>query len=61
MTVTATYGELTGSWYVAVGKAELPLGAIDGEDDEDGWSWLTIIGAVVVFGGAALWFFRRKK
>ena len=61
VTVTATYGELTGSWYVAVGKAELPLGAIDGEDDEDGWSWLTIIGAVVVVGGAALWFFRRKK
>lgn len=61
VTVTATYGELTGSWYVAVGKAELPLGAIDGEDDEDGLSWLTIIGAVVVFGGAALWFFRRKK
>lgn len=61
VTVTAKYGEMTGSWYVAVGKAELPTGALDGEDKEEGFSWLTIIGAVVVVGGGALWFFRRKK
>lgn len=61
VTVTAKYGEMTSSWYVAVGKAELPMGAEDGEDEDDGFSWLTIIGAVVVVGGGALWFFRRKK
>ena len=59
--VTAKYGEMTSSWYVAVGKAELPLGAEDGEDEDDGLSWLTIIGGIVVVGGGALWFFRRKK
>lgn len=61
VTVTAKYGEMTSSWYVAVGKAELPMGAEDGADEDDGFSWLTIIGAVVVVGGGALWFFRRKK
>lgn len=61
VTVTAKYGEMTSSWYVAVGKAELPMGAEDSEDEDDGFSWLTIIGAVVVVGGGALWFFRRKK
>lgn len=61
VTVTAKYGEMTSSWYVAVGKAELPLGAEDGEDEDDGLSWLTIIGGIVVVGGGALWFFRRKK
>ena len=61
VTVTAKYGEMTSSWYVAVGKAELPMGAEDGEDEDDGFSWLTIIGAVVVVGSGALWFFRRKK
>ena len=61
VTVTAKYGEMTSSWYVAVGKAELPMGAEDGEDEDDGFSWLTIIGGIVVVGGGALWFFRRKK
>ena len=61
VTVTAKYGEMTSSWYVAVGKAELPMGAVDGEDEEGGFSWLTLIGAVVVVGSGALWFFRRKK
>ena len=61
VTVTAKYGEMTSSWYVAVGKAELPMGAEDGGDEDDGFSWLTLIGGIVVVGGVALWFFRRKK
>lgn len=61
VTVTAKYGEMTSSWYVAVGKAELPLGAEDDEDEDDGLSWLTIIGGILVVGGGALWFVRRKK
>ena len=61
VTVTAKYGEMTSSWYVAVGKAELPMGAEDDEDEDDGFSWLTLIGGIVVVGGGALWFFRRKK
>ena len=61
VTVTAKYGEMTSSWYVAVGKAELPMGAEDEEDEDYGLSWLTIIGGIVIVGGGALWFFRRKK
>lgn len=38
-----------------VGKAEFLLGAVDDEDDGDGFSCLAVI------GGGALWFFRRKK
>ena len=61
VTVTAKYGEMTSSWYVAVGKAELPMGAEDDEDEDGGFSWLTIIGGIVVVSGGVLWFFRRKK
>ena len=60
VTVTAKHGELTGSWYVAVGKAELPLGAID-EPEDEGFSWLTLLGAAVIACGGAWWFFRRGK
>lgn len=62
--VTAKHGELTRSWYVAVGNAELPMGAIDSEDEEDEDSslgFLTIIAVVVILGAGALWFLRRKK
>ena len=60
VTVTAKQGDMTGSWYVAVGKAELPLGAID-EPEDEGFSWLTLLGGAAVIGGGAWWFFRRKK
>lgn len=60
VTVTAKQGEMTSSWYVAVGKAELPMGAID-EPEDEGFSWLVLLGAAVVICGGAWWFFRRKK
>lgn len=60
VTVTAKHGDMSGSWYVAVGKAELPLGALD-EPEEDAVSWLTLLGAAALAGGAGWWFFKRKK
>lgn len=60
VTVTAKQGDMTGSWYVAVGKAELPMGAID-EPEDEGFSWLTLLGGAVVICGGAWWFFRRRK
>lgn len=60
VTVTAKQGEMTSSWYVAVGKAELPMGAID-EPEDEGFSWLALLGAAVVICGGAWWFFRRRK
>ncbi len=62
--VTAKHGELTRSWYVAVGNAELPMGAIDSDDEEDEDSslgFLTIIAGVGILGAGVLWFLRRKK
>lgn len=60
VTVTAKQGEMTSSWYVAVGKAELPMGAID-EPEDEGFSWLALLGGAVVICGGAWWFFRRRK
>ena len=60
VTVTAKQGELTGSWYVAVGKAELPMGALD-EPEEDGFSWLMLLGAAALACGGGWWFLKRKK
>ncbi|MDO4921849.1 MAG: hypothetical protein Q4E64_08520 [Phascolarctobacterium sp.] len=65
VTVTAKRGDMQSSWFVAVGKAELPMGAIDGDDDDD-YSWMTgmlaaFIGGIVAIAGGALWFFKRRK
>lgn len=63
VTVTAKHGDMQSSWFVAVGKAELPMGAI-GEDEDDDYSWMTallavFIGGVVVIGGGAFWLYKR--
>lgn len=63
VTVTAVQGEMKSQWPVAVGTAQLPE---DKDEDEDaeaegGFSWLTLIGGLVLIGGAAFFFLRRKK
>ncbi len=63
VTVTAVQGEMKSQWPVAVGTAQLPEDNDQDEaaEDEDGFSWLTILGGIIVLAGAALFFLRRKK
>lgn len=61
--VTAKNGEMTRTWKVAVGKAELPKpdGAKAGDDDDFDMLDILILGLPVVLIGGGIWMFMNRK